>query len=70
VFTFTGITYPNGKVQRELLRSIYKKNVISPNDIAYMELHSTGTKVGWVYHSIISFTGVQELSPLVIDNKP
>jgi len=41
-----GIMSPNGKSQKELLNSIYKKNHISPEKIAYIEAHGTGTGIG------------------------
>ncbi|XP_030371512.1 fatty acid synthase [Scaptodrosophila lebanonensis] len=41
-----GITYPSGKVQEKLLDEFYKEIDITPNDLGYLEAHSTGTVVG------------------------
>jgi len=41
-----GITYPNGKMQNQLMREVYNESGINPKDINYMEAHGTGTKVG------------------------
>ncbi|XP_075147103.1 fatty acid synthase 3 [Haematobia irritans] len=41
-----GITYPSGKVQEQLLREFYDEVNITPNDLGYLEAHSTGTVVG------------------------
>ncbi|XP_013112283.2 fatty acid synthase [Stomoxys calcitrans] len=41
-----GITYPSGKVQEQLLSEFYKEIDITPNDLGYLEAHSTGTVVG------------------------
>lgn len=41
-----GITYPSGKLQKQLLESFYKECGIEPSSLAYMEAHGTGTKVG------------------------
>lgn len=41
-----GITYPSGKVQEKLLRDFYKEVDVTPNDLGYLEAHSTGTVVG------------------------
>jgi len=41
-----GITYPNGEMQNQLMREVYKESGINPKDIIYVEAHGTGTKVG------------------------
>ncbi|XP_073848315.1 fatty acid synthase 3 [Musca autumnalis] len=41
-----GVTYPSGKVQEQLLREVYNEIDITPNDLGYLEAHSTGTVVG------------------------
>ncbi|XP_002137899.4 fatty acid synthase [Drosophila pseudoobscura] len=41
-----GITYPSGKVQEKLLDEFYKEIEVTPNDLGYLEAHSTGTVVG------------------------
>ncbi|KAG7154441.1 Fatty acid synthase-like [Homarus americanus] len=41
-----GVTFPSGKVQRELLQDVYNLAGISPLDVSYVEAHGTGTKAG------------------------
>ncbi|KAM7359337.1 fatty acid synthase 3 [Cochliomyia hominivorax] len=41
-----GITYPSGKLQEQLLSEFYKEVNVSPNNLGYLEAHSTGTVVG------------------------
>jgi len=41
-----GITAPSAKSQESLLRSIYKKYNIDPDDITYVEAHGTATPLG------------------------
>ncbi|EDW67835.2 fatty acid synthase [Drosophila virilis] len=41
-----GITYPSGKVQEKLLLEFYQEIDVTPNDLGYLEAHSTGTVVG------------------------
>lgn len=41
-----GISLPSKEAQAELLSSIYGENGIDPNDLAFIEGHGTGTKVG------------------------
>lgn len=41
-----GITYPSGKVQEKLLDEFYKEIDVRPEDLGYLEAHSTGTVVG------------------------
>lgn len=45
-FKEEGITYPSGKIQRELLSEFYKEIDIDPKTINYVEAHATGTVVG------------------------
>jgi len=41
-----GITFPSSEMQRVLLQEFYNECGISPTNIAFMEAHGTGTKVG------------------------
>ncbi|MCP5007230.1 MAG: methyltransferase, partial [Planctomycetes bacterium] len=41
-----GITAPNGLAQEQLMRDVYEKFEINPDDISYVEAHGTGTKLG------------------------
>ncbi|XP_072382070.1 fatty acid synthase-like [Diabrotica undecimpunctata] len=41
-----GITCPSHKLQTTLIKDIYTKNNINPDDVAYFEMHATGTVVG------------------------
>ncbi|XP_037954847.1 fatty acid synthase isoform X2 [Teleopsis dalmanni] len=41
-----GITYPSGKLQEQLLSEFYKEIDITPDQLGYLEAHSTGTVVG------------------------
>nr|XP_045622655.1 fatty acid synthase-like [Procambarus clarkii] len=41
-----GVTFPSGKVQRELLQEVYNHAGISPLEVSYIEAHGTGTKAG------------------------
>ncbi|ROV97402.1 hypothetical protein VMCG_06949 [Cytospora schulzeri] len=41
-----GITSPNGLAQEELMRDVYARAGISPEDTGFVEAHGTGTKVG------------------------
>lgn len=41
-----GITYPSGKLQEQLLTEFYQEVDVSPEDLGYLEAHSTGTVVG------------------------
>lgn len=40
-----GITFPNGDMQKQLLREVYDECGVDPRDISYVEAHGTGTKV-------------------------
>uniref|UniRef100_A0A1A9WBK1 Uncharacterized protein n=1 Tax=Glossina brevipalpis TaxID=37001 RepID=A0A1A9WBK1_9MUSC len=41
-----GITYPSGKLQEKLLSQFYQEIDVRPEDLGYLEAHSTGTKAG------------------------
>uniref|UniRef100_A0A1A9UN58 Fatty acid synthase n=1 Tax=Glossina austeni TaxID=7395 RepID=A0A1A9UN58_GLOAU len=41
-----GITYPSGKLQERLLREFYQETGMFPENVGYMEAHSTGTRAG------------------------
>ncbi|KOX20417.1 hypothetical protein ADK67_29150 [Saccharothrix sp. NRRL B-16348] len=41
-----GMSLPNGGSQEELLRAVYDRAGLHPDDIAYFEAHGTGTPVG------------------------
>ncbi|XP_005094185.1 fatty acid synthase [Aplysia californica] len=41
-----GITFPSGNLQKRLINEVYNDIGLNPKDIAYMEAHGTGTKVG------------------------
>ncbi|ROV97002.1 hypothetical protein VSDG_04049 [Cytospora chrysosperma] len=41
-----GITSPNGRAQEKLMREVYARAGISPQDTGFVEAHGTGTKVG------------------------
>lgn len=41
-----GITAPSGKSQTELLKNVYQRFEIDPEDISYIVTHGTGTKLG------------------------
>uniref|UniRef100_A0A1B0B9K0 Fatty acid synthase n=1 Tax=Glossina palpalis gambiensis TaxID=67801 RepID=A0A1B0B9K0_9MUSC len=41
-----GITYPSGKLQEKLLREFYQEIDVCPEELGYLEAHSTGTRAG------------------------
>ncbi|XP_071447989.1 fatty acid synthase-like [Hetaerina americana] len=41
-----GITYPSGRIQRQLLQEFYNECNVNPGSLGYLEAHGTGTKVG------------------------
>ncbi|KAL3237288.1 hypothetical protein MRX96_022055 [Rhipicephalus microplus] len=41
-----GLTYPSSKVQADLLSDIYAESNVDPLNVAYIEAHGSGTKVG------------------------
>lgn len=42
----TGVTFPSGEVQKELLQQVYSQAGVDPTSVAYVEAHGTGTKAG------------------------
>jgi 3-oxoacyl-(acyl-carrier-protein) synthase len=42
----TGITFPSGEVQKQLLQDVYTQACVDPSKVAYVEAHGTGTKAG------------------------
>jgi fatty acid synthase len=42
----TGITFPSGDRQAQLLEEVYREAGVDPAQVAYVEAHGTGTKVG------------------------
>jgi acyl transferase domain-containing protein len=44
--TPSGITYPNGKAQADLIRTAYTRSCLRPQDVPYVEAHGTGTVAG------------------------
>ncbi len=42
----SGISFPSGKQQAQLLTDVYQEANVNPNQVAYVEAHGTGTKVG------------------------
>lgn len=41
-----GLTAPNGESQKKLVKGALKKTALDPNEIDYIEMHGTGTKLG------------------------
>ncbi|KAL6856571.1 polyketide synthase [Trichoderma novae-zelandiae] len=41
-----GLTYPSGDAQERLIRDVYARAGISPDDTGYVEAHGTGTRAG------------------------
>ncbi len=41
-----GISLPSREMQASLLRDVYERHGLDPNDLAFIEGHGTGTKVG------------------------
>lgn len=44
--TTNGITAPNGESQARLIREVYQRHGINPEDIQLLEAHGTGTQLG------------------------
>ncbi|KAH0497490.1 hypothetical protein TgHK011_004790 [Trichoderma gracile] len=42
----TGLTNPSGEAQERLIRDVYARAGISPEDTGYVEAHGTGTRAG------------------------
>ena len=42
----SGLTVPNAKAQKEVIRAALEKAKVAPGDISYVEAHGTGTSVG------------------------
>lgn len=42
----SGLTVPNGEAQEALIRGVYSKVGLKPDDIDYLEAHGTGTSLG------------------------
>ncbi|UKZ47848.1 Type I Iterative PKS [Trichoderma virens] len=42
----TGLTNPSGEAQERLIREVYARAGISPEDTGYVEAHGTGTRTG------------------------
>ena len=49
---FIGITFPSKDGQSTLMKEVYKRSEIKTDDIAFMEMHSTGTPVSNVRKSV------------------
>uniref|UniRef100_A0A8C3V264 Fatty acid synthase n=1 Tax=Catharus ustulatus TaxID=91951 RepID=A0A8C3V264_CATUS len=45
-FKEQGVTFPSGKMQEQLVGSLYRESGIKPEEVEYIEAHGTGTKVG------------------------
>ncbi|MBK3522430.1 MULTISPECIES: type I polyketide synthase [Streptomyces] len=41
-----GLTMPSAEAQEALLREVYAASGVSPDEVAYLEMHGTGTPVG------------------------
>lgn len=41
-----GLTLPNGDAQEALLRKVYARAAVTPDQLSYLEAHGTGTAVG------------------------
>jgi acyl transferase domain-containing protein/NADPH:quinone reductase-like Zn-dependent oxidoreductase/SAM-dependent methyltransferase/acyl carrier protein/NADP-dependent 3-hydroxy acid dehydrogenase YdfG len=41
-----GLALPNPEAQRDLLRSVYERAGVHPDELVYVEAHGTGTQVG------------------------
>lgn len=42
----SGLTYPSGDAQEQLMRDVYARAGICPEDAGYVEAHGTGTRAG------------------------
>lgn len=41
----TGVTFPSGDAQEQLMSSLYKPAGVAPESLEYLEAHGTGTRV-------------------------
>jgi len=41
-----GIVYPSSEMQSKLMKSVYRDAGVDPTDVAFVELHATGTLIG------------------------
>jgi amino acid adenylation domain-containing protein len=65
----SSLSAPNGDAQRRLLQRVLQRAKLQPDDIDYLELHGTGTRLGdpIEYQSIAAvFSGRQVTDPLWI----
>jgi len=63
----SSLSAPNGEAQRRLLQRVLARANLKPDDIDYLELHGTGTRLGdpIEYQSVAAvFTGRQARDPL------
>ena len=42
----SGITFPSGESQYELIAQVYEECGVNPHNVSYVEAHGTGTKAG------------------------
>lgn len=63
-----GVTYPNGQIQKRLIKETYEEINLNPADVVYVEAHGTGTKVGdpQEVNSITDFFCKDRKTPLLI----
>lgn len=63
-----GITFPNGEMQKRLIKETYEEINLNPADVVYVEAHGTGTKVGdpQEVNAITDFFCKDRKSPLLI----
>lgn len=63
-----GITFPNGEMQKRLIKETYEEINMNPADVTYVEAHGTGTKVGdpQEVNAITDFFCKDRKTPLLI----
>lgn len=63
-----GITFPNGQMQKRLIKETYEEINLNPADVVYVEAHGTGTKVGdpQEVNSITDFFCKDRKAPLLL----
>ncbi|XP_058815854.1 fatty acid synthase [Topomyia yanbarensis] len=63
-----GITFPNGQMQKRLIKETYEEINMNPADVVYVEAHGTGTKVGdpQEVNAITDFFCKDRKTPLLI----